>query len=136
MGTFGDGGFTGFMGRKEVSGVVHGQEFVSDADTTADPANRAVLDWMHEGNSMANYGAEAGSRLGVAGFPNGGHVQPVYTPPTVNVVMQQSVSSPPVRGSSTKRAEPALVGLTDSTIEKLARTSSGYVRVQSRQGSI
>jgi len=54
-GEFSSGGFTGSIGRKNVAGLVHGEEFVSDADTTADPANRRVLEWMHAGNSMRDY---------------------------------------------------------------------------------
>ena len=35
FGSFDSGGFTGFMPRKRVAGVVHGNEFVFDADATA-----------------------------------------------------------------------------------------------------
>jgi TP901 family phage tail tape measure protein len=52
-GTFGSGGFTGYLPVNTVAGVVHGREFVTDAEATAKPANRAVLEFMHAGGDMA-----------------------------------------------------------------------------------
>jgi hypothetical protein len=43
------GGYTGNYGRKEVAGVVHGQEFVVNASATA--KNRATLEAMNRGDS-------------------------------------------------------------------------------------
>ena len=42
------GGYTGDGGRKEVAGVVHGQEFVMNADATK--KNRPVLEWLNKTN--------------------------------------------------------------------------------------
>jgi len=42
------GGYTGDGGRKEVAGVVHGQEFVVNADATK--KNRPVLEWLNKTN--------------------------------------------------------------------------------------
>ena len=42
------GGYTGNTGRKDVAGVVHGQEFVINADATK--KNRPVLEWLNKTN--------------------------------------------------------------------------------------
>jgi tape measure domain-containing protein len=44
---FEEGGFTGYGGRKRVAGVVHGEEFVVNANATA--RNRATLEAMNSG---------------------------------------------------------------------------------------
>lgn len=46
---FKDGGYTGDVGRNEVAGVVHGQEYVMPADVTA--RNRGTLEAMKRGES-------------------------------------------------------------------------------------
>jgi hypothetical protein len=46
---FEKGGYTGDYGRKEVAGVVHGREFVVNADATA--RNRPLLEAMNNGQS-------------------------------------------------------------------------------------
>jgi len=55
-GTFADGGYTGPGPRDKVAGLVHAEEWVSTAATTAKPANRAALEYMHAGGDMSNYG--------------------------------------------------------------------------------
>jgi tape measure domain-containing protein len=47
---FQDGGYTGNGGRDQVSGVVHGQEFVVNADATA--RNRELLESMNRGQRV------------------------------------------------------------------------------------
>lgn len=64
MGTFAEGGYTGPGAKYEPKGVVHADEFVSTKATLARPGNRAVLDFMHRGGSMA------------FGFAGGGPVKP------------------------------------------------------------
>lgn len=49
------GGYTGDGATTEVAGFVHGKEFVSKAETTADPYNRAALEFMHSGNSIREW---------------------------------------------------------------------------------
>lgn len=49
------GGYTGDVGTTDVAGFVHGQEFVSTAETTSDPYNRAALEFMHSGNSIREW---------------------------------------------------------------------------------
>lgn len=46
---FEKGGYTGDFGRKEIAGVVHGREFVMNADATA--RNRPLLEAMNNGQS-------------------------------------------------------------------------------------
>lgn len=45
-----EGGYTGNVGRSTVAGVVHGQEYVVNADATA--RNRAVLEAMNRGQTV------------------------------------------------------------------------------------
>lgn len=45
------GGYTGDMGRDEIAGVVHGREFVVNAEATS--RNRPALEAMNRGESMA-----------------------------------------------------------------------------------
>jgi hypothetical protein len=66
-GTFADGGYTGAGPRNKVAGVVHAGEWVSTARTTANPNNRAALEYMHAGGV-------------VRGYAGGGYVAPVYSP--------------------------------------------------------
>lgn len=63
------GGYTGNRGRKEMAGIVHGQEFVINADATR--RHRTLLEALNRG-------------LPTAGYANGGYVgQPVaYSPVT------------------------------------------------------
>lgn len=66
-GTFASGGYTGDVSPASVAGVVHGREFVSTAHTTANPSNRAALEYMQRGGV-------------VRGYAGGGYVAPVYSP--------------------------------------------------------
>jgi hypothetical protein len=65
---FKDGGYTGSGGVSDVAGVVHGKEFVMNADATA--KNRRLLEAMNSGASL--------SRL-VPGYMTGGYVEPSYS---------------------------------------------------------
>jgi tape measure domain-containing protein len=47
---FESGGHTGYGGRSEIAGVVHGQEFVMNAEATA--KNRNVLEAMNDGDTL------------------------------------------------------------------------------------
>ena len=49
---FKDGGYTGNIGTSEVAGVVHGREFVMNADATA--RNRPMLEAMNRGGSASS----------------------------------------------------------------------------------
>jgi TP901 family phage tail tape measure protein len=49
------GGFTGSGGKYEPAGIVHRREFVSTAETTANPYNRAALEYMHRGGVIHGY---------------------------------------------------------------------------------
>ena len=47
------GGYTGDVGTKDVAGVVHGQEYVVNAQNTK--PNRPLLDWINKGNSAESF---------------------------------------------------------------------------------
>lgn len=64
------GGYTGDFGKQDPVGLVHGQEFVSTAQTTADPYNRAALEFMHSGRSIREWAPAVG---GAGGGLVGGH---------------------------------------------------------------
>lgn len=55
---FESGGFTGNLGRKEIAGVVHGQEFVVNAEATA--RNRDTLEAMNRGAAGVSVNASSG----------------------------------------------------------------------------
>lgn len=61
---FAEGGYTGSIGRAKIAGFVHGEEFVSTARTTANPYNRAALEYMHRGGVIRGY-ADGGYVRGV-----------------------------------------------------------------------
>lgn len=52
VGGFRSGGYTGDMGRDQIAGVVHGQEYVVNASATA--RNRAELEAMNRGHSISS----------------------------------------------------------------------------------
>lgn len=54
-GGYADGGYTGPGGKYEVAGVVHRGEFVSTAQTTANPDNRSALEFMQRGGVIRGY---------------------------------------------------------------------------------
>lgn len=62
---FDSGGYTGDGGKYDPAGVVHKGEWVSTKETTSDPWNRRLLEWMHAGHS---------ARALAAGFAGGGPV--------------------------------------------------------------
>lgn len=62
MAGFEEGGYTGNYGRKEVAGVVHGQEFVMNAEATA--RNRPMLEAMNRGATTSGSGSSVGSKAG------------------------------------------------------------------------
>lgn len=53
VGSFAEGGYTGDGGRLSVAGIVHRGEFVSTAETVANPYNRALLEFMHGGGDVS-----------------------------------------------------------------------------------
>lgn len=59
------GGYTGDGGRKEVMGVVHGQEFVVNANGTNTGRNREFLEMMNRGIDIGR-GYEAGGYVGTS----------------------------------------------------------------------
>jgi len=65
MAGFKDGGFTGNVGTSEIAGVVHGQEFVMNAEATA--RNRPMLEAMNRGASaVALNSSTAGTATGAS----------------------------------------------------------------------
>ncbi|KGJ72723.1 hypothetical protein GY21_13530 [Cryobacterium roopkundense] len=83
MGTFATGGFTGIGGKYEPAGIVHKQEFVSTAEATAIPSNRAMLEFMNNGGRAQGYsggGYVTGQNVQYVNNNNGGnstvHVNP------------------------------------------------------------
>ena len=52
---FSEGGYTGNVGTSSVAGVVHGQEFVTNAKATK--ANRGLLEHINKGGTVDSYGA-------------------------------------------------------------------------------
>lgn len=62
MAGFEEGGYTGNYGRKEVAGVVHGQEFVMNAEATA--RNRPMLEAMNRGASASGGGSSTVGKSG------------------------------------------------------------------------
>jgi hypothetical protein len=57
VGGFREGGYTGNVGRNEVAGVVHGQEYVVNASATA--RNRATLEAINSGKTVQAQSAPA-----------------------------------------------------------------------------
>jgi len=55
--TFDEGGYTGKIGKKKIAGVVHGEEFVMDADTTARhlPLLQAIYEGKLDGYESGGY---------------------------------------------------------------------------------
>jgi tape measure domain-containing protein len=62
MAGFKDGGFTGNIGTSDIAGVVHGQEFVMNAQATA--ANRPLLEAMNRGAVAVSGGGATGAGAG------------------------------------------------------------------------
>ena len=60
IGGFEQGGFTGYGGTSQIAGVVHGQEFVNNAESTR--RNRPMLEAMNRG---ATFGAGGGIQIEV-----------------------------------------------------------------------
>lgn len=65
---FASGGFTGWLGRKQVAGVVHGQEFVTRAGVTLQPG---VLPFLE---ALNRYGNKV-----LPGYENGGLVRAIQS---------------------------------------------------------
>jgi hypothetical protein len=95
-GTFASGGYTGSGSPAAVAGVVHGREFVSNARTTANPSNRAALEYMQAGGV-------------VRGYARGGYVMPVYSQapvPWSSGDQQRAGSTVPVNIKVTGETDP------------------------------
>lgn len=70
---FMEGGYTGDAGRKEVAGVVHGKEFVVNADATQ--KNRPMLEAMNRGQDVGVAAlATQNSVRSMRGYESGGYV--------------------------------------------------------------
>ncbi len=89
-GSFASGGYTGNVSPASVAGVVHGREFVSTASTTANPNNRAALEYMQAGGV-------------VRGYAGGGYVAPTY------VTAPFSAASSASSGPLTALVDPAFI---------------------------
>jgi TP901 family phage tail tape measure protein len=89
-GSFATGGYTGNISPASVAGVVHGREFVSTASTTANPNNRAALEYMQGGGV-------------IRGYAGGGYVTPSYVTPAY------SSSSGSDSGPLTALVDPAFL---------------------------
>jgi lambda family phage tail tape measure protein len=76
---FESGGYTGGGGRKKVAGVVHGQEFVVNAEGTK--RNRALLEAINAGERVS----VAGGGSMVSARPSSGSQAPVTTQTSVTV---------------------------------------------------
>lgn len=83
---FESGGFTGNYGRREIAGVVHGKEYVVNADATA--KNRGLLEAMNAGMNV---------RKLVPGYMTGGYVETV--PYSGNRVAAPPVNEGSARGN-------------------------------------
>ena len=59
---FESGGYTGSGGRQDIAGVVHGQEFVIDADKTRQ--HRPLLEAIHHGRALPSTGGGSSSGSG------------------------------------------------------------------------
>lgn len=70
---FETGGYTGSRGRKQVAGVVHGQEFVVNADATS--RYRPLLESINNGNFNKLSGYMKGGFVKLAGYQDGGYVK-------------------------------------------------------------
>ena len=83
---FESGGYTGNYGRREIAGVVHGKEYVVNADATA--KNRGLLEAMNAGVNV---------RKLVPGYMTGGYVETV--PYSGNRVAAPPVNEGSARGN-------------------------------------
>lgn len=68
MAGFESGGYTGNIGTKEIAGVVHGQEFVMNAEATA--RNRPMLEAMNRGASAVALNSSTAGTASVGGSIN------------------------------------------------------------------
>ena len=139
---FQDGGYTGNDAVNKVSGVVHGKEFVVNADGTR--KNRELLE-------MANQGIDLSSMM--AGYQTGGYAAPQAasyvaptTPPTPSAAPAVAPASPAAGGGAQLNArivnvlDPALISdyLQSSEGEQLfvnvMRRNSDQVRTVFQEG--
>lgn len=81
---FAGGGYTGDGNPRDIAGAVHKEEWVSTATTVADPSNRAALQYMHEGGSMAAWQPMSLSGYQSAPPIGGGAVYNINVPVTVS----------------------------------------------------
>lgn len=80
-GDYATGGYTGLGGKYEPAGIVHRKEFVSTAETTANPSNRAALEYMHAGGVIKGYadGGYVNSSQFASSGPSSFSVAPVVS---------------------------------------------------------
>lgn len=114
------GGYTGDFGRKEVAGVVHGQEFVMNADATK--RNRAMLEAMNNGIDVSGWQGT------VRGYQEGGYVAPgagsYVTPAQVPTPVAPSPAAPASGGAGVLQANTRIVNVLDPSIIEDYLTSS------------
>jgi TP901 family phage tail tape measure protein len=53
--TFAKGGYTGDHPKAQIAGLVHGREFVNNAESTARPSNRRALEYMNAGGDINSW---------------------------------------------------------------------------------
>lgn len=77
---FESGGYTGNVGKKEVAGVVHGQEFVSNAESTR--KNRPLLEALNRGEDITLAGSRVQASVrDIRGYESGGYAGPSFVQP-------------------------------------------------------
>ena len=109
-----NGGYTGNLGKKEVAGVVHGREFVVNADATA--RNRAALEAMNRGATPAGMNM-GGSVVKVTVNNNAGGTEASVNErqgpdgPEIEVVIEQVAARSIRRGGAMATALEAQYGL-------------------------
>jgi tape measure domain-containing protein len=85
---FKDGGYTGNYGRSEVAGVVHGQEFVMNADATA--RNRPVLEAMNRGGSVGSSSTAMGVNITVENYGSSQISVEQVSPTDVRIIAKEA----------------------------------------------
>jgi hypothetical protein len=53
--TFAKGGYTGDHPKAQIAGLVHGREFVNNAESTARPSKRRALEYMNAGGNINSW---------------------------------------------------------------------------------
>lgn len=103
------GGYTGNFGRQEVAGVVHGQEFVMDAETTK-RVGRKNLEGLQDGSASIDGGGGVGNNGGTGGTGSaGGGGQAPQPIEIYNVVDPRQIQDIAVRALTSGPGRTAIV---------------------------